>query len=120
MATLYDSERTAAYHDALSNWNYEGYVCFELTETAYKWLRTEFDNITFRELARLMHEFVESGCEVDEVRETRERWSGEYEFHHDLRFSIQGKPSYVETRLHFRQPFEPDTSTITVVNTHAP
>lgn len=67
-----------------------------------------------------MQEYVSSGGQVDEVRETRPEWSGRYEFHFDLRFTIQTKPVYVETRLHYRLPLVPDEAWILVVNIHAP
>jgi len=105
--------------DALGNWSYTGFVEFELTETAHRWLRRELDGVTTKELSRLMHEYVEGGGEIDEVKETRPQWS-QYEFHYDLRFSIQGKPTYVETRLIYEPPFEPNNSIILVVNVHAP
>ena len=119
MAPLSDPDRLAAYRDALANWNCTGFVCFELNETAHKWLRSQLDGVTTKEFARLMHEHIESGGEIDEVRESREGWSDEFEFHHDLRFSVQGKQVYVETRLYFSPPFAPDRATISVVNIHA-
>lgn len=120
MAPLTDPERFKAYKDAAANWRFEGFVSFQLSETAYRWLRTELDDISTKELARLICEYVHSGGEVDEVRETREIWRDEYEFHHDLRLTIQGKRVYIETRLLFSPPFKPDESSILVVNIHAP
>ena len=117
MAPLNDSTRLAAYKDALANWRYEGYIQFK--ETAYDWIKRELDNITLKEFGRLMFEYVAEGGEIDEVRETRPEWSGEYEFHHDLRFTIQGKPVYIETCLHYQTPFVLDDSIILVVNVHA-
>jgi len=109
-----------AYKDALGNWRYHGYVQFELTETAYEWVKRELNNISLQEIGRLMYEHVVAGGEIDEVRETRPEWSDEYEFHYDLRFMIQDKHVYVETCLNCKLPFKPDQSTIIVVNIHAP
>ena len=120
MAPLTDPTRLEAYTDALANWRFEGYVRFELTETAYKWIKRELDNISLKEIGRLMYEFVDTGGEIDEVLETRPGWSEEYEFHYDLRFTIQDKPVYIESRLKYRIPLVPDDSTILVVNIHAP
>ena len=120
MARLTDPDRLNAYYDALRNWQFAGYIEFELNETAYRWLRSELDGVSTRELGRLMHEYVLNGGEVDEVSETRPEWTGDYEFHYDLRFSIQGKPVYVETRLKFRLPFVPDSAWILVVSIHGP
>ncbi len=119
MATLSDPERKKAYEDALSNWSYHDYVEFELNESAYKYLREEL-GLTTTELKELMWEFVKSGGDVDEVRETRRPWCEDHEFHHDLRFDVGRKRVYVETRLHFSPPFKPDESTITIVNIHDP
>lgn len=119
MAPLTDNDRLCAYKDALSNWSFHGYVRYELTETAHRWLRSEFDGVTVKELGRLMFEYIENGGVIDEVKETRPEW-GEFEYHYDMRFRIQGKPIYVETRLFHQPPFEPDESSVLVVNVHAP
>jgi len=67
-----------------------------------------------------MHEHVAAGGEIDEVRETRPEWCDEYDFHYDHRFTIQGRPVYIETRLDYQLPVVPDQSSILVVNVHAP
>jgi hypothetical protein len=67
-----------------------------------------------------MWEYVNSGGEIDEVPETRPNWVDDFEFHYDLRFKIQGKKVYVETRLHYRPPFKQDEPFIVVVIVHAP
>jgi len=120
MAPLTDPERLFAYTDALKNWSYSGYVRFELTDHAYEWLRRELNGLLPRELSRLMHEYVSLGGEIDEVAETRPQWSGSYPYHYDLRLSIEGKPVYIESRLHYCRPVLPDESWIKVVNIHAP
>ncbi|MGM0489536.1 MAG: hypothetical protein ACQESR_22595 [Planctomycetota bacterium] len=118
MAPLTDPTRLAAYKDALGNWNF-GYIQFELTETARNWVKCELSNITLKEIGRLMHDYVNRGGEIDEVRETRPEWC-DYEFHYDLRFTIQDKPVYIESRLNHTGRFIPDESTVLVVNIHAP
>lgn len=120
MAPLTDPTRLAAYKDALSNWNVTDYVQFALNEEAYRWIRRELDNVSTKEIGRLMCEYVAGSGEIDEQRETRPEWADEYEFHHDLRFRIQDKPVYIETRLHYRVPLVADESWILVVNVHAP
>ena len=119
MAPLTDPTRLEAYKDALGNWSPKGFIQFELTEMAYEWIKRELNNISLKEIRRLMYEHVEAGGEIDEVRETRREWS-DYEFHYDLRFTIQDKPVYIESRLNYKLPFVPDQSTILVVNIHAP
>ena len=120
MAPLTDPARLEAYKDALGNWNVKEYIQFDLTQTAYEWIKRELDNISLKEIGRLMHEYVASGGEIDEVRETRPGWSEEYEFHYDLRFTIQDRLVYIESRLNYRLPVVPDDSSILVVNVHAP
>ncbi|MBC8868729.1 MAG: hypothetical protein H8E44_04900 [Planctomycetes bacterium] len=119
MAPLIDANRLAAYRDALSNWDFGGYIQFELTETAYRWIKQHLEGTPLKEIGHLMHEYVEGGGEIDEVPETRPEWS-DYEFHYDLRFTIQNKPVYIESRLHYHEPLVPDESSILVVNIHAP
>ena len=89
-------------------------------ERPHRWLRREFGNITLREIGRLMYEYVAAAGTIDEVRETRPEWTDRYEYHWDLRFEIQDKPVYIETRLHYRLPIVPDESWILVVNIHEP
>jgi hypothetical protein len=117
---LIDPDRLAAYRDALSNWGTSCYIQFELTEQAHRWIRRELGNITLKDLGRRMFEHVNAGGEIDEVPETRPEWSDRYEFHHDLRLTIHGKPVYIETRLCYRLPVVADESWILVVNVHAP
>jgi hypothetical protein len=119
MARLTDPERLRAYQNALGNWAFTGYVRFRLTEQCRRWIR-ETLGIRVNDIGRLMYEYVAAGGEIDEVRESRPEWSGEHEFHYDIRFSIEGVPVYIETRLHEHKPFEPDRPWIQVVNVHAP
>jgi hypothetical protein len=65
-----------------------------------------------------MHEYVAVGGEIDEVTEKRSEWRDLHEFHHDLRFEIQGVSVYIETRLIYRLPVVDDESSIIVVNIH--
>jgi hypothetical protein len=115
---LSDPDRLAAYRDALGNWSVTNFIQFELTTEAYRWIRLEIGDVTLKEIGRLMFEHVQSGGEIDEVLETRPEWSDKYEFHHDIRLTIRGKPVYIETRLHYRYPVVADESWILVVNVH--
>lgn len=119
MPRLTHPDRRAAYRDALGNWCVTDYIRFRLPEPAHRWIEREL-GIKHREIGRLMYEYIAAGGEIDEVRETRLEWAKEYEFHHDLRFTIHDKPVYIETRLHYRCPVVPDESWILVVNIHAP
>jgi hypothetical protein len=97
---LTDPDRLAAYRDALRNWNVTDYIQFELTEEAHRWIRREL-GITLKEIGWLMYEHVAGGGEIDEAPETRPEWTDQYEFHHDLRLTINDKQVYIETRLHY-------------------
>lgn len=119
MPRLTDPTRLAAYRDALGNWAVAGYIEFELTDEARRWMKRELDGVTLRQVGCFMCEHVAAGGEIDEVKETRPEWL-DHEFHYDLRIAIQGKPVYIESRLNFREPFVPDESSIVVVNIHAP
>jgi len=115
---LTDSDRRRAFLDALRNWECTGYITFELTEQAGRWVRKTFENTTLKEISRQMHLYVEGGGEIDEVVEQRTEWRDLYEYHHDLRFEIQGVRVYIETRLFFKLPIVDDESSIIVVNIH--
>ncbi len=118
MPPLTDLDHLKAYKDALQNWDCTGYITFQLTEQAGRWVRQTFGNITLKEISRLMHEYVTTGGVIDEVVEQRMEWRDLHEFHHDLRFEIQGVRVYIETRLIYRLPIVDDDSSIIVVNNH--
>jgi hypothetical protein len=118
MAPLTDPERLKAYKNALSNWEIADYIRFDLTEQSRRWVQQVL-GVRLRVLARLMHEYVEAGGKIDEVRERRPEWSDDYEYHYDLRFSVKGVAVYVETRLNYRPPFQLDEPWILVVSVHA-
>jgi len=115
---LTDPIRLAAYREALGNWAVRGYVQFDLTEEALRWVESELSNRPLIEIGRLMYEHVAAGGEVDEVKETRPEWL-DHEFHHDIRLTIRNKSVYIETRLIYREPLLADESSILVVNIHA-
>jgi hypothetical protein len=117
---LTDPDRLAAFTDALRNGRFTDYIQFDHTEQSYRWIRRELGGLTLKELGRLMHEYVDTGGAINEVPETRSDWRDRYEFHYDLRFTIQGTPVYLEARLHHRLPVVPDESWILVVNVHEP
>ncbi len=116
---LSDPHRLFAYKDALGNCECEGYVEFELNQQAYEWIKRELDNISLDDISRAMFKFVADGGQIDEVTENRPGWCDDYEFHHDIRLTIQDKQVYIETRLNYRVPVVPDASSILVVNIHA-
>ncbi len=116
MPPLSDPERLRCYRNALSNWSCTGYIQFN--ERAWSWLRRVLPGFTQRELARLLHQHVKDGEEIDEQVETRPEWRDRHEFHHDLRVRIRDRLVYFETRLIYRNPDDPDDPFIEVVNAH--
>jgi len=116
MAPLTDPILLQAYKNALANHRFEGYVIW--TEVALCWVRRELDGDTSNSIAALMYEFVASGGEIDQVVETRPEWRHLYDFHYDLRFSIHGREVYIETRLDFDDPGDPDDPVVLVANIH--
>ena len=116
-----DPDRLAAYLDVLNNWKFEGYILFTLGEPSHRWIERNLGSLEYREIKRLMFEHVVlDGGEIDEVRENNKDWQKLHEFHYDLRFTIQGIQVYIETRLIYRPPFEPDEPVIEVVSVHEP
>lgn len=120
LAPLTDPERLAAYRDAAANWRFEGFIRFATSDQAKRWTRSNLNDMAASEIAQHIAEFVACGGEIDEVRERRGEWQDRYEFHYDLRLTIQAKLVYIETRLVFSPPFRPDDPYILVVNIHAP
>ena len=116
MAPLTDPVLLEAYKHALANWRFEGYVLW--SRVAAEWVRGELEGYSLRAVGREMHDFVviQRG-QIDQVAETRPEWN-EHEFHYDLRFEIQGRAVYVETRLLFDDPSDADDPQIHVVNIH--
>ncbi|HEX7379901.1 MAG TPA: hypothetical protein VF278_22450 [Pirellulales bacterium] len=117
MAPLNDPVRLRAYRNALANWRFKGFIRW--TEQALRGLHQELEASTAAEVARLMHEYVCAGGNIDEVPETRAEWS-HHDFHYDFRIEVEGKRLYIETRLYFDDPDDPDDPWIHVVNVHAP
>jgi hypothetical protein len=116
MPRLTDPERLRCYQNALENWRVTGYVVFE--ELAWTWLRANLRVTSQREIARLLHQHIAGGGEIDEQVETRDLWKDFYPFHYDLRLLIGGRRIYFETCLEYKDPSDPDDPVIRVVNAH--
>ncbi len=101
----------------MRNWRTPSFILFE--ELAWNWLRSNLPRISRqRDVARLLHDYVEAGGVVDQQPETRELWRDLYPFHYDLRVSIGGRRIYFETCLEYTNPNDPDDPVIRVVNAH--
>jgi hypothetical protein len=97
----------------LKLWNVTGYITWKLT--AAEFVYKELDGCTPRLVASLMHEHVEAGGEIDQVKETRPEWL-EYEFHYDFRITVNGRRVYIETVFLMEDDLE--DCTIRVVSMH--
>jgi hypothetical protein len=64
-----------------------------------------------------MHDFVAAGGIIDQQAETRPEWTT-HDYHFDLRIPLSGRVLYIETRLIYRKPDDPDDPRIHVVNIH--
>jgi hypothetical protein len=117
MPPLTDPERLRCYLNALANWRYEGFITF--TKDALRWLHTELPDYSTRDFGQMLHDHVEAHGmgEIEEQRETREEWRM-HDYHYDIRIKIGGRLIYVETRLSYRDPHDPDDPLIDVVNIH--
>ena len=109
------TERLQCFRNALSNWNYEGYV--RLRPLAQDWLRSNLADFSMREIVRELFEFVERGGLIDEHVERRPEFVS-FDFHYDLRMTIGGRVIYFETILICNDPNNPDDPFIEVVNIH--
>src|SRR5436309_10395245 len=100
MATLTDLAVLARYKLALADWKVEGAI--ELEKDAPEGLRTTLEGVTVASFKEALYRFVcEDNGEIDQVKETR-NWEpcNRWEYHYDLRPTINGVKVYVETRLH--------------------
>jgi len=97
MAPLTDQAVIAHFVDALREWRCEGFVVWK--PVAAEWVRNNLEGHTPNEIAKLMHEYVEAGGEIDQVRERRSDWEDSNQFHFDFRPSLGGRRLYIETTL---------------------
>jgi hypothetical protein len=98
MARLTDPDILARYHQALSEWRVAGAI--ELIGRANEGLRTTVEGLTEDGFKEALYRFVvHEGGEIDRVKEEREPWRNDWEWHYDLRPTVDGVSLYVETRL---------------------
>jgi hypothetical protein len=117
MPPLTDPERLRCYRNALGNWKFTGYVVIE--SRAWDWLRGNLPQpISQKEIARILHNYVNAGGMIDEQIETREPWKTFYAFHYDLRVQVANRRIYFETVLEYKDANDPDDPMIRVVNAH--
>jgi hypothetical protein len=106
------ARRLRCYRNALNNWRYEGFI--EFRPRVESWLRKELA-LSGREVRQLLAEFVAQGGRIDEQVETRPEYVS-FEFHYDLRVTIDGRRIYFETILLSNDPDDPDDPRIEIVS----
>jgi hypothetical protein len=112
MARLTDPKLLSLIREALREWRAEGYVLWKRLPA--EWLRKELEGPTQKSIAKLLHQHVEAGGEIDQVQERREHYRDRYEFHFDFRLTNDERRVYIET-THDESSTGP---TITIVNMH--
>jgi hypothetical protein len=112
MAPLIDPQILASIKQVLRNWHVTDYVTWK--DVARDWVGRHLESLSPRDIARILHEYVENGGVVDGVRESRLEWS-DRDFHYDFRVLIGERLIYIETVLVDDDPSDP---TIHVVSIH--
>jgi hypothetical protein len=98
MPRLTDPDILARYKQALAEWRCGGAI--ELIGRAHEGLRTTLEGVTVKEFKEALCCFVhEENGDIYQVKEEREPWCKDWEWHYDLRPTINGVRLYVETRL---------------------
>lgn len=78
MARLTDPEILARYTQALADWEVDGAI--ELIGLAQVGLRKTLEGVTVAQLKEEIFRYVcQQNGEIDQVKEERERWRGEWE-----------------------------------------
>src|SRR4051812_31328452 len=98
MARLTDPDMLRRYLQVLKEWQVQGAI--ELEGRSVIGLRTTLEGVTVKYFKNALYQFVcsENG-EIDRVKEKREQWRDHWEWHFDLRPTINGVKLYIETRL---------------------
>jgi hypothetical protein len=112
MPPLVDPDILDQFRLVLNNWSFTGYVTVK--DTALQWAERNLPGFQLKELARLMHEHVESGGVINQVVETRPEWN-HWPYHYDFCMNWLGRAIYVETLLVDDDPRDP---TIRIVSIH--
>jgi len=104
MAPLADPQLLACFTAVLQNWHVTDYVTAK--DVALSWANQSLSGFSLKALAKLMHDHVEAGGVIDQVRETRPEWN-DRDYHYDFRLSWSGRSIYVETILVDDDPKDP-------------
>ncbi len=93
MAPLADLQLQSCIRSILADW----YVTDAVTikPVAEDWAARELSGFNVKALAKLMHQHVQAGGVIDQVRETRLAWN-DRDYHYDFRIAWAGRALYVE------------------------
>ena len=112
MPPLTDPAILAQFHSVLANWRYTGYVTAK--DIVLDWIAANLGGLTLRDIARAMHDFLQTGGVIDQVPETRPEWSA-WPYHYDFRLHLGSRYVYLETILQDDDPHDP---TVHIVSIH--
>ncbi len=104
MPPLKDPELLGRFKAILNNWHVTDYVTAK--EQALEWAGKNLAGFTLKSLAKLMHDHVQAGGEIDQVPETRPEWN-EWPYHYDFRLSWGARALYIESVLVDDDPTDP-------------
>ena|ERR1051326_7490762 len=111
MACLTDLQLLSYFKAVLGNWYVTDYVTAK--DEAVRWAGKNLAGFELKTLARLMHDHVQAGGEIDQVRETRSEWN-DREYHYDYRLYWADRLIYIETVLVDDDPTDPTIHEVSI------
>src|SRR5262245_37450797 len=112
MPPLADPRLLDCFKVILSNWNVTDYVTAK--ELALEWAGKNLKGFTLKALAKVLHDHVQAGGEIDQIREARPEYN-DRDYHYDLRVFWAGRRIYIETIL---VDDDPTDLTLHIVSIH--
>jgi hypothetical protein len=112
MPPLTDPVVLDQFRAVLANWNYTGYVTAK--DLALDWIAKHLGGLALKDVAKAMHDFLQQGGAIDQIRETRPEWD-HWPFHYDFRLPLGGRDLYIEVLMQDDDPRDP---TVHVVSIH--
>lgn len=104
MAPLADPQLLDCFKAILADWCVTDAVTIK--KSAEDWAGANLKAFKLKTLARLMHDHVQAGGDIDQIRETRPDWN-DRDYHFDFRLCWAGRPLYIETVLVDDNPRNP-------------
>jgi hypothetical protein len=104
MAPLADPHLLSCFRAVLRNWHVTDYVTAKAE--ALEWAGKNLPGFQLKALAKLVHDHVAAGGEIDQVRERRPEYN-DRDYHYDFRLPWAGWLLYIETVLVDDDPSDP-------------